>query len=145
MKAITFFKLGNRIPKNVKWYKMSAEEKEAHTAKTKIVEDEIKAFLLAIPNFEEEYNKYEHLFVEANEGEEIKYAFANKNYDDTNVEEGGHESIFVTTYGLIIGPNNNKDFTDYLEAAGLEEEECMGSFEQYLMEGDEVSKYKIEL
>mgnify|MGYP006967760246 CR=1 FL=1 len=81
----------------------------------------------------------------ANEGEEIKYAFADKNYDDTNVEEGGHESIFVTTYGLIIGPNNNKDFTDYLEAAGLEEEECMGSFEQYLMEGDEVSKYKIEL
>ena len=127
------------------YLKMLNGIKVAHTAKKKIVEDEIKEFLLAIPNFEDEYNKYEHLFVEANEGEEIKYAFADKNYDDTNVEEGGHESIFVTTYGLIIGPNNNKDFTDYLEAAGLEEEECMGSFEQYLMEGDEVSKYKIEL
>ena len=126
---VNFFQIGD---------KFSSEEEEA------IMLSKVKSLIPTITNFEKLYKESEEFFISI-EGDKIDWAFMDRDYENTNVEEGGHETIFVTSYAGIVIESSSQEFGELLEEIGIEEETCMGILENYLQEGDEIQKYRIEI
>lgn len=128
MKTITFFLVGNRTEK--------ITEEQLNSLKSEVI-----GFFESIPNFVELYDENEVLYVEANKGEDLKYAFGVTQYDGNEDNGDGHTSCDF--WKVFVTENNSEELAEYINNVGYEKQMGICGVEGYTIEGDELIQLEI--